>query len=702
MATVTCLVLSAYDDRVLLAVPLIPSVRFSAELLAHLWQRPATSLGASTVFWLCTTGVSMLCAGMGILFPQTLFEDVVAIQLSITAIELVCLRLIERLRRPSSAEDEEKALGTSGPGPEKGLRVARQESGHTGGCPEPSEELRGLPPTNERWVAGYVPADELDKKWQGFACLPGIHVVVKHLPPEAGVSFVAIRRTYLEELRRVGFPFTAVELCAVKETIHLAEKIMKPIQGEINVHGVATAKEHARCLFYDIAKQGIDEIPDFGLVRFYRSIAVKDAIIPFEAAILLRDIEVGTQRGQKLGGAKTFQMAAPEVRQRFCGHLLELCILLAGNGAEADQLLQKTESSMVLVTGYLRRFISSVGDWHMHWRDIGVLRCVLEASGGRRDPWQGIIWWQPDPIANLRAVGDIFGYDTSETASLAVFDDQAISDAVSRCDVGHELKSVDTLVAHIFSGYSFGHPRGLLCAPCQELTRREGDGSLAMAMASVARDVRVMAQYRLRACCWKSQLALEWACLAGDAAQSGLEVSRVLRQYAMLLTTSCANDGGVQARERIEQDQDACRRLFWERAKETAQHPPDDRVREMHAISLWRSVLVDAGGRKDEAQEEFDMSLSVNENLDILRSLFVKGMSLARFTEMAFHDFSSHGLPELLRSGLFPGGDEEADEVVLKILQSPRIGLGLGCAGIPTSVSDNLPCLTMDNVQRMM
>ena len=314
MATVTCLVLSAYDDRVLLAVPLISSVRFSGVLLAHFWQRPATSLGASTVFWLCTTGVSMLCAGIGIFFPQTLFENVVGIQLSITVIEIVWLRLIERLRRPSSAGDEEKALGTSGPGPEKGLRAAPQESGDTGSRPKPSEELRGLPPTNMPWVGCHVPADALDNMiWQEFVCLPGIHVVVKYLATEPGgaelrdkavvcrVSFVAIRPTYLEELQRVGFPFTVVEAYPANETIYLAEKIMEPSDGEVNVQGVDTATQNARRLFYDIADQGVNETPDTGLVRFYRSIAVKKAIVPFEAAILLRDIRVSARLRTETG-----------------------------------------------------------------------------------------------------------------------------------------------------------------------------------------------------------------------------------------------------------------------------------------------------------------------------------------------------------------------------------------------------------------
>ena len=390
-------------------------------------------------------------------------------------------------------------------------------------------------------------------------------------------------------------------------------------------------------------------------------------------------------------------------------HLLGLRILLTGNvnSAEATQPGQITENSPeVQVKRYLWEFRLSVGDFRMRWRDIRVLRRVFEVSGGKMDAWQGIVCWQRDRVTNLKAIGDVFNYKASP-ASLEVFDDQAISDVVSKRDVGHDVESLDALVACIFSDDPSRNPHRQLCATCQEAMLRHGDGSLATAMARVARDVRVVGQYRLRACCWKSQLALEWACLAGDAAQSD-RVSRVLRQYAMLLTTSRADDDGVQARKRIKQDPDACRRLFWERALfwkravQTAQHAPDDRVREMHAISLWRSVLVDAGGRKDEAQEEFDMSLSVNQNLDILQSLLVKGKSLAPFTEVAFHDFSSHGLPELLRSGLLPDGDEEADEVVLKILQSPRIGFGLGCAGIPTSVSDNLPCLTMDRVQTVM
>ena len=39
--------------------------------------------------------VSMLCAGIGIFFPQISFENVVAIQRSIMIIEIVRLRLID-------------------------------------------------------------------------------------------------------------------------------------------------------------------------------------------------------------------------------------------------------------------------------------------------------------------------------------------------------------------------------------------------------------------------------------------------------------------------------------------------------------------------------------------------------------------------------------------------------------------------------
>ena len=322
-------------------------------------------------------------------------------------------------------------------------------------------------PVSTKWKLCRVPVDQIEpinSDWYQISTAPGVHI--------AGESFgtvrVAVTKSYLPWLLASQFNFK------------LEHYPLKPVSGEVSVHGIQEARRKADARFLrDAVKAFSSGLP--GVESCYRS-ACGGYNGSLEWEILRRDIVHAFLSTPRIIVTNCCQESDPEVCIRLAQGLLFIALNLLGNydtptalallGKDQEQLLESfwsTDLSTWLLVADFEitpgsRVSQNIAKSHI----ISLLRYLVEFFEGREDKRQHKL----DPRYTVKFNANIYGsiVGVSGSKPFGIFDPQKILDALATSplfpdDTVRELDVIKLsaqMMAQLPIGFRNGH---LVCYP---------------------------------------------------------------------------------------------------------------------------------------------------------------------------------------------------------------------------------------------